>query len=270
MSVKFYKKIGVLLGLFFMTQSYSSAQQEDLVSALSTNGKIGVEKVAPGGKLPVQVQLINFGSPNERVDVTLRYSIERDGAVVLESKETVAVQTTASFLREIIMPDSFTPGVYQMNLDVSYRNQIYPAISQVQFNIEKKIFGFFWSQWSPALVFFFIPPIFFFIFLWRRKNRVSTLNRNYSHIPITQRTYYEIIHDIIDSIHYHVGDQKMMRIIESIPGIDFDQDKGLISNIEGPAEVLVAQIMHEYENIIGKKANVITKRTYKNQRVKTL
>ncbi|MCI5051334.1 MAG: hypothetical protein MRY57_03425 [Candidatus Pacebacteria bacterium] len=240
-----------------------------LASKLMTTGQLTVGKVAPGEDLPLQVQLINFGTPEERVDVVLNYSVKDEtNKIVLTNTETVAVQTTASFVKNIYIPADFNSGTYTIDLVMAYRDQDFPAISQAQFKIQKKYFGFFLSDWLRAIPFLIIP--FIFAFFWgRRKKNVTVLRPNYAHIPEDERTYYEIVHDIITSIHYHVGDREMNRIIKEVPGVTLDTTNMYIEELNGSVGTIIAQLIHEYEIITGKKANVIMQANYQHNRVRS-
>lgn len=265
------KKVIITLICFFALHSVAQvfAQTTPLTSSLSTTGQLSVGKVAPGEKLPIQVQLINFGTPEERVDVTLFYSVkDSHGITVLTDTETVAVQTTASFIKNVYIPDDFKSDNYTINLVINYRDQEFSAISQAQFKVQKKYFGFFLSDWLRALPLLFLPFLIPFFLNFRKKEH-DLLRPNYSHIPEDERTYYEIVHDIVASIHHHVGDRDMKKIVDSIPGLGLDVSNIYIEELEGSVVVIIARLVSAYEKIVGKKANIILKANYQKNRIQT-
>lgn len=115
-------------------------------SEVKTSSANLVTRVAPGELLPVSVKLVNFGG-GRRVDVTIDYSILNEkGDVVLTEKETVAVETTASFIKILQIPQNTPPGNYTAQSSITYQGQKVPATASYQFTVERKIAGMFVSQ----------------------------------------------------------------------------------------------------------------------------
>ncbi|HEX9805109.1 MAG TPA: hypothetical protein VGA67_05495, partial [Candidatus Dojkabacteria bacterium] len=93
---------------------------------ITTNASLSV-KVAPGELLPVSVKLANFGG-GSKVDVLVQYEILDDsGNSIYSSNETVAVETTASFVKTIQIPNSTREGTYTARTSVVYDGQLVPA-----------------------------------------------------------------------------------------------------------------------------------------------
>lgn len=110
-------------------------------------------RVAPGEELFFAVKLINFGV-SKRSDVNIFYKIyNNDNAIVYSQNETVAVETTATFIRHPVLPRTLPIGNYTMVSYVAYPNQISPAISEFRFTVENKYFGIFISDlWWYILI----------------------------------------------------------------------------------------------------------------------
>jgi hypothetical protein len=105
-------------------------------------------RIAPGEFLPFSVRLLNFGIAR-RVDVIIYYKIFNEANKEIYSQnETLAVETTASFIKNIQLPKDTPPGVYKIVAEIVYANQVIAAISEFQFSVEKKIFGIFQSDFS--------------------------------------------------------------------------------------------------------------------------
>lgn len=230
-----------------------------VTSNVSSSLSLGsYDHVAPGESLPVNVQLLNFGTPGEQVDVSIHLGVlDQAGDLVLERTETVAVQTTAAFTRYLPIPKNFQSGSYLLVLDVRYGQQRFPAIAEQTFTVERKIFGYFVSDWLTALPFAVIPLTIVALFYRRRHFRVSDYDRNYEGLENDRQFYYEIIHDVLRSLHYHVGDKKMKRIVSSIPGLLVDnEERTRVLKVDGnPSEIVSALIRH-YEHETGKKVNL--------------
>lgn len=248
-----------------------SAQDGTISSTVSLGSS---DLVTVGDSLPVNIQLLNFGTPGEKVDVTMNFIIQDHfDNIALQRTETVAVQTTASFTRYFQIPDTLDHGTYTLSLLVSYRDQQFPAISEQQFTVEHSILGYGLSKWYPAIPLVLLPFIFT-LFVWRRKKKHNVENfdiveRKYDHISKNERTNYEIVHDIVESIHYRVGDKKINEVMDRIPGLTLNKKNLHVEEINGPMEEIIPMLIHEYEEITGKKANIITHPTYPKKRIQT-
>src|SRR6185369_11340145 len=85
------------LAVVFSCQNIAKAAEPEV---LATNANL-ITRVAPGEFLPISVRLTNFGS-KQRADVTISYRIlDNTGTSLITNTETVAVQTTASFIKTI-------------------------------------------------------------------------------------------------------------------------------------------------------------------------
>src|SRR4051812_38232432 len=83
-------------------------------------------RVAPGESLPISVKLSNFGSSNE-VDITVNYGIfDTRGHQIYTTSETVAVQTTASYIKTLQIPLGTPAGNYIARTSITYQDQLVP------------------------------------------------------------------------------------------------------------------------------------------------
>ncbi len=154
---------------------YAKAQTEK--SEVRTTSGALVTRVAPGELLPISVKLTNFGG-GKRVDVTIDYRILNEkGDAVLTEKETVAVETTASFIKVIQIPRDVPPGKYTAESSIVYQGQKVPAAASYQFTVEQKILGLFTSQFIIyGIITVFVGIAFVIVSrLIKKKLRVSRL-----------------------------------------------------------------------------------------------
>ncbi len=85
-------------------------------------------KILPGEELLAKIKLFNIGG--ERVDANLEYEIKsRENELILQEKETVAVETQASFIKEFLIPEDVNYGTYILYVRVTYNNEIASASS---------------------------------------------------------------------------------------------------------------------------------------------
>lgn len=224
----------------------------------TTNSATFVTRVAPGEALPLAVKLANFGS-NELVDVTIYYEIvDIAENVVASQSETVAVQTTAGFVKQIPLSQSIKPGQYTARVYIVYDSQRVPTTTTQQFTVERKVLGIFLSDLITYVSFLIIAillVLLFVVFFIRYRRQASFRPYDYSHVPDNARVYYEIISDAIQQMRLHKGDVAI-KIAADIPGMTVDQKNGRVLTItRDPAEVIAAIVL-QYEKKLGKKVNL--------------
>ena len=232
----------------------SSAQQ------LKTSGEANALRVAPGELLPISVKLLNFGG-GTKVDVTINYQIlDKDGVKVeVNETETVAVQTTASFIKNIQIPNDLPPGRYIATSKIIYAGQEVPATSKFEFTVEKKIAGIFVSQLILYGGFtLFIGFIFAIISRLIIKSRVSRLAiHDYSRISKPTRIYYEMVSDMIMQMHNSVGDKAYEMASTMVDGLIIDKDNGKVLSINKDPSEIVSLLLVRYQNLFGKKLKIL-------------
>lgn len=94
--------------------------------------------VFPGDELLTSIKLINVGSGG-RIDIFLDYWITNEqGVILLEEKETVAVETQNNFVRTFAIPKDAAPGRYTFHAKVSYPGLELNPEYATNFTIAKK------------------------------------------------------------------------------------------------------------------------------------
>lgn len=224
-----------------------------------TNGWL-VGKVAPGELLPVSVKLINV-SGTKRLDVQLTYSIlSMSQEPVYSSSETVAVETTASFVKMVQIPYYLVPGVYNVKVSLTYDGQTVPATSHFPFTVETKIGGIFKTTlFSYAALFIVILLVFIgtYIIIRKKYQQASrSLPIDYSGIPMQNRTFYEIISDTIMDMRQRVGDQAIL-IANSIDGLKINPESGRVLSISWNPSKIIAELVSKYEAELGRKVSFL-------------
>lgn len=227
------------------------------VKAQTLSSESDSSKIAPGEILPVSVKLVNFGS-QQRVDVIVTYEIfDKNGSQVYADSETVAVDTTASFIKRIQLPKDIKPGAYTVQTSMKYPYQEAPAVSKFQIVVEEKIGGFFISDlilYGIILAIIIIIAIILTYFLSRKKPEFDVDYYDYSDKPKDQMIYYEILSDIISEMRLRVGDDALI-IAEDIPGLTINAKTGLIIDIKKEPAEIIALLIARYGKILGKKVS---------------
>ena len=232
----------------------NKAQGKKKMGDIKTEGAGLVSKVAPGETLPISVKLMNFGE-GETVDVIINYKIlNAQDELVKHEKETVAVETTASYTRKIPLPPDLPSGEYTAISEIQYKGQKVPAVSQFQFTVEKKIFGIFVSEfilYSVITLILVVGVIFLMRYIDKeRKRRFSP--HKYSDVKKGERIYYELIGDMIMQMRYREGD-KAVELAKEVEGLEIDEDSCRVLNIDKDPAEIIALLMIEYEKNFGKK-----------------
>ena len=137
-------KIIIFSAFAFCAPFYSSVLAQGTRVDTSSAGL--AVKVAPGELLPISVKLLNFGQ-GAKVDVNVTYGIsDSSGKQIFTSTETVAVETTASFIKTVQIPFNTPPGQYTAKASIIYAGQLVPATTQFNFTVENRILGLFQSD----------------------------------------------------------------------------------------------------------------------------
>ena len=214
-------------------------------------------KVAPGEMLPVSVRLSNFGG-GSRVDVIITYLITSDkGTEIYKTTETVAVETTNNFVKNIQIPFNASPGTYTAATSIEYPGQVAPATTQFKFNVERKIFGLFQSVFiiygGATLLMGALMVIVGYNLVKRRStSRFSPID--YSNIPGGERVFYELISDTMLGMRQKVGD-RALDIASGIPGLDINKNTGRITKMTRSPSKVIAELVSGYEKTLGAKVS---------------
>jgi len=247
--IRFYSLATILIAVFGFATVHAAEVQ-------TSSGNL-VTRVAPGELLPVAVKLTNFGG-GSRVDVTIDYRILNEkGEAVITEKETVAVETTASYIKVIQIPRDIAPGNYTAESSIVYQGQKVPATASYQFTIERKILGLFETQFIIYGIITFFVGIASVIAsrLIKKKLRVSRIApHEYTDIPKEERIFYEIVSDIIAQMRQRVGD-KALDIAKSIDDLEIDENSGRVLKIKKSPAKIIALLILKYEKTLGKKVS---------------
>lgn len=228
-----------------------------LAQNVETTGAVAQSHFAPGDFLPISVKLLNFGS-DRRVDVSITYRVlDLFDNEVVNSVETVAVETTASFIKLLQLPKSLQPGHYVASASILYSGQEFPATAQFEFLVRRKFAGYFLSEWliyGAIIVFLGLLAFLFGRSIFRKKVSAYSGSLDYSGVPKNDRVFYEIISDVIGQMRYRVGD-RALEIARDIEGLEINEDTGQILKITKNPAKIVAILILKYENELGEKVS---------------
>lgn len=214
-------------------------------------------KVAPGELLPVSVKLANFGG-GKRVDVLITYLIiTSTGEEIYHSDETVAVETTANFVKTIQIPFGTKPGIYTARTSITYKGQLVPATTQFSFTVQRKILGLFQSDFLlyggiTILLGIIVALLGYALIKRHRRGRFSPFD--YSNVAHGERTFYEILSDTIMEMRQRVGDDALI-IASHIDGLKIDKGTGRVLGLTEHPSKIIATLVSEYEKLLGKKVS---------------
>ncbi len=206
-------------------------------------------------------------SGTRRLDVQVYYSVlSHENESIYSSSETVAVETTASFVKMVQVPYYIIPGVYSVKVSIKYDGQTVPATSHFPFTVEKKIGGIFQTTLFTYIALALLVAIIFAsaLILFRRKyhNRSRLSPIEYSDVPSNTRTFYEIISDIIMDMRQRVGDQAIV-IANSIDGLKLDPESGKVLSVAENPSKIIAELVSKYEAELGKKVSFLFRHSSK-------
>jgi hypothetical protein len=269
MNSKNLKVLLLFLFLFSIFPSVFYVGAQDTSNLIKTGSETGNNKIAPGEILPVSLKLVNFGS-QKRVDVIVTYQIlDSKGEQVFSDSETVAVDTTASFIKKIKLPDTIKPGVYTVQTSMKYPYQEAPAVSRFQINVENKIGGFFirdlFLYGAIILVLLVIAAVITY-FLSKKRPDFDIDYHDYSDKPEDQIIFYEILSDIISEMRLRIGDDAL-KIAEDIAGLRIEAKTGKVLEIKDNPAKIIAELVSRYEKLLGKKVSFSIRTKNKRRQV---
>lgn len=135
----------LFLGIFFgviisaRAEEETETQKEPLFDIQVTIPS-QYQKIFAGEELLASIRLVNLAGPG-RVDVYLDYWIkDSEENIILKKKETVAVETQASFVRTFKVPETGAPGIYHLFVKLIYGEDKEASASQT-FVVEEKDTG---------------------------------------------------------------------------------------------------------------------------------
>ena len=97
-----------------------------IVNAVAFNIEIIIPEnfrmVKPGSDLLSTIKIIDIDNQG-RTDVTLEYDIQsNNGEIILKKKETVAIETQATFVKIFNLPPNMKKGQYILKVNAQYEN----------------------------------------------------------------------------------------------------------------------------------------------------
>ena len=265
---RLYAFVGIMFVMIlcsrpFFTQAASVFALSEDVRVDTTSTAIA-SRIAPGDFLPIAVKLLNFGS-SQRVDVTVTYAIinSQHKTVVIEHA-TVAVETTASFVKMIQIPLQSPPGIYVANATVSYQDQVGPATTEFSFTVEDTYFGLFERDFIKYGSFTILVGVLMGVLghALVKRVRVSRLRQlDYANISQNERIFYELISDTILGMRERVGDVAL-DVAENIDGLRIDKKTGKVLALTDRPSKIIAALVFGYENVLGKKVSFSFRRNH--------
>lgn len=252
----------LLLVLAMLVSTHSSVFAQTTNAQVHTASAGLVTKVAPGELLPVSVKLLNFGG-GQKVDVAVTYEIfNAKEESIYQIKETVAVETTASFVKTLQIPFTAPPGIYTAKTSIIYGGQLVPATTQFHFQVEPKLFGLFQSDFFLYGGITTIVGVLMVLLghtLIKRRRTERLVPFDYSNIPHGKRTFYEILSDTIMEMRERVGDDAL-DIAANIDGLKIDKATGRVLALTDHPSKIIATLVSEYEKLLGKKVSFSLRR----------
>lgn len=225
-----------------------------------------ISRVAPGEFLPLSIKLLNFGG-GQKVDVIIEYKIfDKNGNTVLSENETVAVETTASFVKLLQIPLDAPSGEYVARSSILYQDQVVPATAQFSFTVERKIAGIFLSQFIlysgiTLLIGVAFAVVSRLVIKRRRTTRFSP--HDYSNISKDKRLFFELISDTIMQMRRRVGDEALDIAME-IKGLKIDEEGRVLTIQKSPSKI-IALLVLAYEKSLGQKVSFSMRQTATQQ-----
>ncbi len=113
-----------LVLLFYSSLALAQVSEQDIIKNSLFDIQLAIPNdfkiINPGEELLASVKLVNLGSAG-RIDVFLDYWIaDSEQNIILQTKETVAVETQAGFVRTFVIPENTKSGQYSLYAKITY------------------------------------------------------------------------------------------------------------------------------------------------------
>jgi hypothetical protein len=116
--------------------------------ATAGTSDVPIMEIAPGEFLPIAVKLTNFGGKKE-VSVLVNYEIQDgSGKVFFRLSETVPVETTVSFVKNIQLPITLPSGQYIAFSKIIIRIRPRRRYRNLNSKLTEKLPVYFWISWQ--------------------------------------------------------------------------------------------------------------------------
>ena len=136
------------------------------------------KKILPGGEILSEMRLFNLGDDAERKDVTIEYIIrDYNGNDIVKEHESLAIETQASFIKRILIPEKTLFGNYILYVRATYNGEIASASDNFEVVSSKAAAGErIYKIIIAAIIFGLIVLsliIYYIIYLRKRNERVE-------------------------------------------------------------------------------------------------
>lgn len=169
-----YKVFFIIVGMIFF-----SLVNLPLVSALNVVTYIPERylEVYPGERLYFEVE-VRYPENPTRVDLRLNYIIEKDGNVIAESETLKAIETQASFMDFLIIPEDANTSLHNLKIEVIDYGDMKEEFS-TNFKLSEKGFDDVVIYFLVTMAIFGLLSILIMVDIFRRRrNKIKNFERD--------------------------------------------------------------------------------------------
>ena len=200
---------------------------------------------------------IKYPENRVRKDLRLTYTLLHGESVLAQSKVLRAIETQASFIDYMVVPENVDMGLYTVRVMIEdYENlhketettfTVVPNVNKVA-----RLFGVLVLFGITVVILLLIVQIMYTRSRWKK----MLYNRHdYSNIPQEKRVYYEMISGVIAQMRARVG-RKSISLAQTIDGLTVS-DQGRVDSINRDPSEILAELVHAYKRKFGKNVNFI-------------
>lgn len=208
---------------------------------------------------------IKYPENPSRKDLRLLYEIKKDDELIAKSKVLKAIETQASFVDFIVIPESAKTGLHIITVEVTDYEDLRKEVSASFYVAEGRgvqIRKYFLILLGAVIFVGLLGLIQIYIVRSIRKRPSRLTPHEYPKVPKRDRLFYEIISDTIMQMRYRVG-EKAIKIAQNIDGLLVDKNNGKVLEIKKDPAKIIALIVLRYEQHLGKKISFAVRRADK-------
>lgn len=227
---------------------------------LTTEAQTHDQALAAGEPLVFSLKLLNFGSVS-RADVVVTYEIVgADGRVRYRESETIAVDTTAALVKQIVLPSNLGPGAYTLRTRITYNGQVALAESEFSFEVEEYILGLRKTTFLMLLAATGgVLVIFGGAVAWAVRSQGHMRSPevfDYSHRKADEKVYFELIGESIAQMRRLNGDAAL-KVAMGVRGLRINPRTGEVLAVTGNPMVVMNVLVLRFETLLGRRMSEV-------------
>lgn len=244
------KNFLIMFGIFLVTLVF--ARQADALS-IAVHVPEKYTDVEAGERFYFELE-IKYPENPIRKDLRLEYEIRKEGELIAQSKVLKAIETQASFMDFIVIPESAEGGMHNIKVVISDYEDLKEEVS-ASFHVKKS------GNEQLKTYFYILMGVIILVgvmvgiqILVSRKLRtlIKVSSSSGGMKSKDEKVYHDFIGGIVKQMYSNIGDNAL-QVANKVDGLKVDAKTGKIIDIKGNPAAIAATLVSKYQKISGNK-----------------